>query len=215
MSPPSIILIVLSCTLDNFVVGVLYGSKGVAVPFTTNVLIAGVTSGGTLLCAIAGRMVSRFLPARLPHVAGSLAVAVMGAFIVARESLGLQHPRNAPGGPPAHRRGLSVRALAEVLENPLIGEAPLRGRLAAGEGLVVALALSLNNFAGGFAAGMAGACLPVAAASLMVLSMLTMWAGLAAGRACAARSLREASGTVAGLILIAIGTYELARGCRR
>ncbi|MGE5542436.1 MAG: sporulation membrane protein YtaF, partial [Bacillota bacterium] len=65
MSLPSLLLLVLSCSLDNLVVGILYGTRGITVPFASNLLIAAITTGGTLICIVSGRLVAGFLTSNL------------------------------------------------------------------------------------------------------------------------------------------------------
>ncbi|MGE5484882.1 MAG: manganese efflux pump [Ignavibacteriales bacterium] len=218
MSLPSLLLLVLSCSLDNLVVGILYGTRGITVPFASNLLIAAITTGGTLICIVSGRLVAGFLTSNLSHSIGSLGIALTGAWVLIQES-SAQHGSPAgvvSGAPTGARTGralsysnLTVSSLAVILEDPFIGEVTACGRLSPQEGCLLGLALSLNNFPNGFAAGVAGSSLVVMTLALVMLSVLTLWAGLHVGRRCLASRLKDAAGTVAGLILLITGIYEL------
>ncbi len=213
MSLPSVLLLVLSCSLDNLAVSILYGSRNIAVPFTSNLLIAAITSAGTLACMIAGRLVAGLLPGNLPHLIGSLGIALTGAWVVIQEACAPPNPDGPAGcGTPVTAisyRNLTVSSLATILEDPFIGEVVACRRLSPKEASLVGLALSLNNFANGFAAGVAGSHLLTMTIALVLTSILTLWTGLLIGRCWLADRFKEASGMIAGLMVLGIGVYEL------
>jgi len=203
LSLPSVLLLVLSCSLDNLVVGAMYGARGIPVPLLSNLLIAAITSGGTLVCVVAGRFVGGLLTSSLSHSIGSLGIALTGAWVLIREA-----SDGPSGGAPSHS-SLTVSGLATILEDPFIGEVTSRGRLSPRESCILGLALSLNNLPNGLAAGMAGSGLFTIVIALVMLSMATLWAGLLVGRCCLAPRFKGASGIIAGLILLGIGVSEL------
>ena len=48
----TILLLALSCNLDNVGVGIAYGARGIGIPLASNLLIALITAAGTGLCIV-------------------------------------------------------------------------------------------------------------------------------------------------------------------
>ena len=50
-----VLLMAISCNLDNLGIGIAYGTRRVSIPFTSNLLIAVITTIGTFLSVILGQ----------------------------------------------------------------------------------------------------------------------------------------------------------------
>ncbi len=77
------------------------------------------------------------------------------------------------------------------------------------ETVLLGVALTLNNLVNGVAAGMLGLSLLLVTFSVVIFSILAIWAGRSVGRSSRYRWIGNATGPVSGLLLISIGIYEI------
>ncbi|NPV71575.1 MAG: hypothetical protein HPY55_13200 [Firmicutes bacterium] len=211
MNPASLLLLAAACNLDNIVVGIAYGSRQIRVPFSSNLFIAVITASGTLLSLLSGRVVFALVRPSFAHALGSVAIMLVGAWIVLQEAARWLQDGDTLG--PVRLLHVEkiepMNRLICVLENPVIGAMSVSGVLTRKEGALLGLALTLNNLPTGLAAGLAGTNPIVLAATLVVFSMLTLSLGMYLGRRFASVWLRDAAGPLAGVLLLTTGIFEL------
>jgi putative Mn2+ efflux pump MntP len=61
----------ISCNLDNIGIGIAYGARGVSIPFGSNLLIAAITTCGTLLSVMMGQSIHMFFKPDVAKYSGS------------------------------------------------------------------------------------------------------------------------------------------------
>lgn len=99
----TILLLALSCNLDNVGVGIAYGARGVGIPLASNLLIALVTAAGTGLCIVFGRQIFHVLPGEVGVIVGAVLLIGMGVWVIGRKSVKRaprtrrRHPQSPPG----------------------------------------------------------------------------------------------------------------------
>ena len=111
------------------------------------------------------------------------------------------------GGLSPHR---FFKQLNFVLANPLTIDQDQSGQIDIMECWLLALALVLNNLTNGLAAGMIGLSVTVTTIGVSVCSLITLWTGITAGHRYGRRWFGDFAGVASGLLLVVIGTYELA-----
>jgi putative Mn2+ efflux pump MntP len=73
-----VLILALSCNLDNVAIGIAYGIRGIRLPFESNLLIAVLTAGGTLFFIVFGHQIVMVLSPRVAVLTGSLILVAMG-----------------------------------------------------------------------------------------------------------------------------------------
>ena len=95
----TILLLAISCNLDNVGVGIAYAARGIGIPFASNLLIALITAGGTGLCIVFGQRIFQVLLSQGAILLGAALLVGMGLWGSGRKS----------GGEAAGSRGPAFR----------------------------------------------------------------------------------------------------------
>ncbi len=207
----TILLLSLSSNLDNIGVGVSYGVRKVNIPFTSNLLIAIITSSGTFLSILLGQSIYLFIS---PEIAGLLwgsIIIAAGIWVIFQEKV-----MRRGKGPEEEKQivaetGLSrfgFRHVVSILNNPIIADWDLSGHIDLKEATALALGLTLNNIPNGVGAGMLGLSPILTTISVFFFSIITIWIGISGGLVGSHR-LGKLTGVISGLILIFVGVYEI------
>ena len=207
----AILLLAFSSNLDNVGVGVSYGIRKVNIPFTSNLLIAVVTSIGTLLSVLLGQSIYLFISAEMTGLLGGGIIIAAGIWVLLQEKF--MHRGQEPqeetqmvietGSP-----GFSFRQIVSILDNPIIADQDFSGHIDLREAIALSLGLTINNIPNGVGAGMVGCGAILMTGSVFVFSILTIWIGISGGLA-GFKWLGKSTGVIAGLILIGVGLYEI------
>lgn len=80
-----LLLIALAANLDNLGVGVAYGVRRIRIPFLSNLLIAGIAFGFTLLSVWVGGYMSHFIPGWVANWIGALLLMGVGIYTLVQE----------------------------------------------------------------------------------------------------------------------------------
>jgi putative sporulation protein YtaF len=206
-------MLALSSNADNVGVGIAYGIRGIKVPFTSNLLIALVTGMGTLISMLLGQTVGFTMHPRLAGILGGAIILGIGCWVLicsAPSIGGFEGNDLLQTGALSNTGSRVFKGLFFVLHHPLTIDRDRSGHIDLKESWLLAIALSLNNVVNGVAAGMIGLNILLTTAAVMIFSMLTLWSGCAAGDRYGRRWLGNFASVVSGLLLVAIGAYEIA-----
>jgi putative sporulation protein YtaF len=205
----AIVVLAISCNLDNVGVGLAYGTRGIGIPLTSNLLIALVTAAGTGLCIAFGHQVFHFLPAEVAVLLGAVLLIGMGLWVIRQEIGGPGRQGHvAHAGAELAQKSLWRRLLL-LLENPSLADRDSSGHIDLRESLLLSLALMLNNLPNGVGAGLLGLSLWFTTVMVGLLSVLTFWLGIGLGRSLGIRWLGRHANALSGLLLIVIGLAEI------
>jgi putative Mn2+ efflux pump MntP len=148
---------------ENLPVGLGYGMQGRKIGLASNLFIAAVTTGATLVPLAIGESLRGYMPERWPDIIGGLLLIFLGFFNVWFD----------------RQRRPSFRVKSEPLQAVPIN---------LGETLVLAGSLSLNNIGLGFAGGIADLGAGPVGISVAGFSVVLLWLGQHLGRAIGMRS---------------------------
>jgi putative sporulation protein YtaF len=218
MSLLIILVLALSSNLDNVGVGLAYGTRKICLPFLSNLLIAVITSCGTLITMMLGKeLAASYLSSTLANLLGAGIIIIAGFYVLIQsfwktapvvhdslESASARQHEGVRGG-----RLHWLRELVRLTRDPVLVDRDYSGCIEIGEALVLGLALTLNNLANGFAAGVLGLNLIITTGAVFAFSLLTFWVGIWFGLRFTARMLGDWASPAAGILLIAIGIYEM------
>ena len=207
----TILPLALSSNLDNLGVGVSYGMKKINIPFASNLLIAAVTSVGTLLSIFLGQGVYLFVSAAMAGYCGGGIIMAAGVWVVFQEKLMRRRHKHVKAEPLAADTaptGLGVRRIVAILNNPIIADRDFSGHIDLKEATALALGLTINNIPNGVGVGMLGCGAMLMTSSVFLFSLMTIWVGITGGH-CGFKWLGERTGLISGLVLIGVGLYEV------
>ena len=159
----SIVALGIGANSENLPVGLGYGMRGRKIGLASNLFIAAVTTGATLVPLAIGERVRGYMPERWPDIVAGLILIFLGFFNVWFD----------------RQRRPSFRVKSEPLQAVPIN---------LGETLVLAGSLSLNNIGLGFAGGIADLGAGPVGISVAGFSVVLLWLGQHLGRAIGMRS---------------------------
>jgi putative sporulation protein YtaF len=210
----SALLLVITVNLDSLGVGISFGAKKIRVPLSSNLIIAFITSFGTLLTIMAGKWLSTFFSPRLGNYIGAMVIIIIGLWVLyeefRRRNIGRavsRKPETLANG----ANGAPTRKLTDLLTEPPLADKDYSGHIDTREAFVLGGVLTLNNFAGGFGAGFLGLNPVLTSCAVAFCSLALLFLGIKLGDKYISRWLGNYAGTTAGLLLIMLGTYEMFR----
>ena len=203
--------LIIAANLDNFGVGLSLGARRIYVPFVSNLLIALTTSLGTLCTLLVGKWLAGFFPLQLARCIGSLIIIGMGIWVlyqesakVRREAATVSPGKRVPDKVSVPEEGAFQR-LKNLLAVPSLADTDYSGHIDVKEALFLGSALTLNNFAGGFGAGIFGLNPVLTSCGMVLFSLLLLWAGIRFGQNGLSRWLGNVAGPLSGLLLVFLG----------
>jgi len=208
----AIFLLALSSNLDNVGVGTSYGTRTINIPFSSNLLIAFITTTGTYLSMALGNEISNFINPNISNAIGALMIGGTGVWVLIRE-FSRPDERKITGDEQDFKMTSFVsqsplKKMLTILDHPFLADTDFSGHIDMKEGFFLALALTLNNLSNGIGAGLLGLDVALMVAFTAILSILTIWFGIAFGKYSGVHWFGKYSGAVSGLMLIVLGVYE-------
>jgi putative Mn2+ efflux pump MntP len=177
----SAILLAVSANLDNLGVGLAYGMSGRGFRLAHAWLIALVSGAGTLVSMAAGEWLNDFTTEACANLIGSLLLVAIG-----------------------------LQAIVHAVRSEASGAARVeRNATTSREAAVLAVSLSVNNLGSGLGAGISHVSVPVTTALTIAGSMAAIVGGCRLGAHAASGISKRALGVTAGLLVTAVGIYEL------
>jgi len=209
----SLIMLAISSNLDNLGVGISYGLRKIRLPFEANLIVAGITSSGTLLSMACGKWIALYFPVHLANLFGSLALAAAGLFIIILDQKKIADGKrflNNRVSTAALQKTLLFRTRTFILflKDPHLADLDGSGHISSPEAVLVGLALTISNVSVGLGAGLSGLNPFLAAALVAVFSLLTLWSGVSFGSRYPSLLFKNKAKFISGLLLVAIGLYE-------
>lgn len=209
----SLALLALAVSLDSLTVGVLYGARGIRLPWGAMAIVSLATGLLLSLSMAAGGALGALLPAALAARAGALLLVAVGCWVTYQTWR--NHSRQpVPLTPQEVQRRVwrvrlgTVGIVVEILREPGAADLDRSGHINPLEACLLGIALALDSVAAGLGAAMAGYSrlgLPVAATGLSYLFLLlgSRGAGLLPWRISGRWAMLH------GLVLLLLGVYRM------
>lgn len=218
MDSLSLVLLALAVSIDSLTVGLLYGARGIKLPWAA-MLIVSLATGLLLSLAMGGgAWVATILPPEVANRLGAAILAGVGAWVTFQTWRSHRTPRPADQPPqqpePEALRKVwrlqlgSVGIVIEILKEPGAADIDRSGHISWTEAVLLGVALALDSVAAGLGAAMAGFSplqLPLAAAAG---SLALMFAGSRGAQYLPFR-LGGRWSMLHGLVLVALGLYRM------
>ncbi len=139
----SIFLIGIASNLDNAGVGIAYGIRKIRISWFNNFIIAFFGFLFTLLAGFFGNWIALFISEFTANLIGAIVLGIIGVFILCQPFLGQRNTVGSKDG----------NVLMGILRDPEKADFDGSKTISFSEAIVLGIALSINNIAGGFDAG--------------------------------------------------------------
>ncbi|MCD2348842.1 sporulation membrane protein YtaF [Clostridium guangxiense] len=198
----SAILFVLSASTDNFVVGLCYGIKKIKINLPINLLIALISSIGTILSMELGNIIATFVPNNFTNILGGSILILIGLWAMLSE-----FNENKKSSKAVEKNSLSN--IEDILSNPENADKDTSGSIDLKESFSLSIALALNNMGLGIGASIAGLNIILTTILTFFISIITISLGLTVGNKYLSQKLGKYAAVISGIIIILLGIYEM------
>lgn len=206
----SILLFVISASLDNLVVGIAYGIKKLKISLLSNLLIAFISCAGTFLSMLLGKLIGYFISPVNANIIGSIILMILGLWFITsslkkkvtkKEELPIESP---------HKKQIKIDYYncGELLESPEKADIDNSGNIDVKESLALGVALALNNMGLGIGASISGLSLTLTSLLTFVFSFLTIPIGYYVGKKFLSKILESNADMISGIIIILLAVYQ-------
>nr|WP_279233471.1 sporulation membrane protein YtaF [Desulfofundulus thermobenzoicus] len=216
----SIIVFALALNMDALGTGVVYGVRGIRLPFTSVLIISLMSVAAIGLSMTAGQLVARVISETFARHLGGVIIILMGLRILIqsvrerkrnrgswRSSDGIEDEEEPQ--PVVQLRIRPLGVMVQVLREPHRADLDRSGVISAREAVLLGLALALDAFSAGFAFSMLGFNLLLTTLLVGIGDMAMIYAGLLAGRGFGTTALGRQFSALPGCILIMLGILKL------
>jgi len=200
----SIFLLCLAPNLDNMAIGLAYGARKINVPFKSNLAIALFSGLATLISSFFGNLLANYIPNYLGSFIGGSIVSVMGIYTIGSYLHAKRKSNKAQES--SH---LCFDNLKAVMDNPSIADRDYSGDISLKESILLGIALAVNCLGTGFGAGMVGVNISILTIAVIIFSLMSISFGALVGKHYAARLLGDRATIISGLLLLAVGVYQM------
>ncbi|MBS5981761.1 MAG: sporulation membrane protein YtaF [Clostridium butyricum] len=197
----SALLYSLSSNLDNLVIGIAYGVKKIKIGLISNLIIATVTSIGTLISMSVGKFISGFLPTSLTNMLGAVIIMLLGLYFLIQSILKLI--------PKSYSNSLALKNVDEIMDYAEKSDSDNSGTLNIKEAFVVSIGLMLNNLGTGLAASITGVNVSITVICTFILSISLLMLGKSIGHNVLGSICGKYAPLISGVLLIILGIFEL------
>jgi putative sporulation protein YtaF len=188
----------ISASLDALILGMCHGLKGIRINLQTNIAISLITLLGTCLSVGFGEKLLEIIPEHAAMMLGSATLISYGLFYIMKFMIkAIKKYNNYKESVNNITYDTDIIADNTVLHNYY------------GAILLSGVSLSLNNIGIGLGASIAGLKLIPAGISTFLFSCAFLYIGNHLGRSCMSRILGIFAEPLSGVLLIALGVWEL------
>lgn len=193
-------LLSFSACLDNVVVGIAYGMKKIKIGFLQNLIIAIVSSTGTLLSMMFGQLLARFIPISICSALGATMIILIGIYFILDYII-------------SNKKNYICNKCQDIIDCKICIDNELAVKtcnsISIKESIMLAFALTINNLGIGISASLTGINIPITVLLTFILSLLTIYCGTLIGNNIIGRILGRFASLASGTLMIILGIIEL------
>jgi len=208
----SVMLLSLSVSLDALFAGVAYGIKGIRVPGHALLLIGVVTVLGVAGAMRGGDVLGRHGETQVATMGGACILIGLGLVSLLQTYLTTGRSRHPSAEDPVTPRQLTVsmgRLVLTIRVKPERTAVDQAQAMAAGEAVLVGVALGLDNVVAVFAVSLMGRLPAYTPLVMGVLQMLVLTTGVQASARLLSERVKAHCGYVSGALLLVLGVIRL------
>ncbi|MEG1004053.1 manganese efflux pump MntP [Clostridium sp.] len=180
----------ISSNLDNLVIGISYGSEELKIPFSSNLIIAIVSTTGTFLSMSLGNYITNFLPNYISNLIGAVVISLIGLYFIMQSITDDLKNKNS-------------KTKVEVFKNGYCTT------ISSKDTFFLALSLTFNNLGTGIAASVTGISIYLVTLLTFIFSILTILIGQSLGDHVLGKFLGKYASFISGLLLFILGIIEI------
>lgn len=179
----SALLFAVSANIDCLAIGLSYGIQSVKIDARSNLIIAVISTAGTLISMLAGKPLAALCSADTANRIGAVLLMLIGCWIL------FQNHRTQQKSLKAYDRDASSRIDQK-------------------EAVVLAFALTINNMGLGISGSITGLPIPVTCLFTFLYSLLFIAVSQVAGKSCIAYFIHKYARDTAAWMIILLGILE-------
>ncbi|MEW6065772.1 sporulation protein YtaF [Desulforamulus profundi] len=204
----------LALNMDALGTGVAYGIRNIRIPFSSLLIISGMSVLTVVFSMTAGRMVSQLISPAFAHRLGGILLLLVGIWILVQSIRDARQEEGQEDCPGLERTVMQIRIkslglVIQVLREPSIADLDRSGVISAREALLLGAALAMDALGAGFAVSMFGFSPTLTAAVVGIGHILLTYVGLLLGKSFACSFLGRQLAMLPGCILIAMGIFKI------
>ncbi len=203
----SAILFAFSANMDNIPLGIAYGIRGIKINPLKNLLIAFITSTGTLISMSLGEVITLFISEAIAAIIGSSLLMAIGLWFIFRffskRRKGLAQEQGVP-----HTEWAQTEAETEAEAEAQAAVSQVATSITTRQSMGLALVLMVNNMGFGISANIAGLPILLTSVCTFLCSMFLLLAGVTIGLRLASDRLGIYSELISGILITILGFYE-------
>jgi putative sporulation protein YtaF len=175
--PLLVLLLAIAISIDGIAVGVAYGLKGLRVP-PISMAVIGIASGIAVCAAMSiGRLLSSLLPPLAVHALAGGLLTLVGIYLIYQTREPEPKEKAIIENAILELRFRSFKLVVQILREPEVADFDRSGLIGTGESVLLGIALAVDAFGAGIAAGMANLSVPLTGVVTAILSIMS-WASL-------------------------------------
>ncbi|SHE31961.1 sporulation membrane protein YtaF [Desulforamulus putei] len=209
----TLVAFALALNMDALGTGVAYGIRKIRIPFSSLMIISGMSVLTVVFSMTAGRMVAQLISPGFAHRLGGILLLLVGIWILV-QSIREARREDREDGRELERTVMQIRIksmglVIQVLREPSMADLDRSGVISAREALLLGAALAMDAFGAGFAVSMFGFSPILTAAVVGIGHILLTYAGLLLGKYFACTGIGRQIAMLPGCILIAMGILKI------
>lgn len=197
----SSLLFAISANIDSFIVGMSYGIKKSNINLLKSTIISLVTLIGTVIAILMGTEISQLLSPTSTRAIGCTLLICLGLYYIVKSILGYIKEK--------YRKSEVKTNEIHCSTNQKSSDKGSLLTLTLKEGLLLGLALSINNFGMGIGASMTGLLLLPTALISLIVSVIFLYGGNFIGKTKMPHMTDQMADIISGLILVGLAVYEM------
>ncbi|MGE5455248.1 MAG: sporulation membrane protein YtaF [Methylocystaceae bacterium] len=201
----SVILLGIAANLDNLAIGMVYGLRGIRLPFPSNLVMALLSGLAIYVSGWCGRLLTQVIPEQTANLLGGSIVALMGIWV------GWVYLRDHEKYKifPIQCEDEAGEGMTAIFQNPEKADIDNSGDISWQEALALGFALAANCLTMGVGVGITGLSLAGVTLAVTLSSLLAITVGLFLGKRYGSTFLGNYATPAAGIILVLVGVYEM------
>ncbi|MGL5633579.1 MAG: sporulation membrane protein YtaF [Sarcina sp.] len=199
----SVILFVLSASLDTFIVSLAYGAKKINIGFLSNFIISLISSSGTFLSMFLGYKLINIMSLTVSNLFGTIVLLILGVYFI------LDYKKSQNSKTLEHLYENKPSSAKAILTFPEIVDIDKSGSIDLKEAIILSLALTLNNFALGLAASVTGLDITITTIFTFIFSFILIPLGMLASKKIKNKIFSEKCSLISGIIIIFLALIEV------
>ncbi len=206
MSILSSVLLAFIASLDSLIIGLAYGVKKIKISIAINIFIAIIVTLGTFLSMYLGLLFCKIINKEIPSLLGSILLIAISIYMIIDYLL---KKRKETASFNSSRDVIDCLDYDDIIKNDKTADSDGSGAIELREGIGLAIALTLNNFALGFGASISGISIPITTFFTFLFSIFMVIIGLRIGSNVFSKVFGKAAPLFSSFIIAIMGIYQI------